>query len=474
MTPARFRHASAVAVSGIILLAGRATGQANPVAQDSQPATAAEPFCCDTKHFWTAGAELVALQAVPWYFNRHVSDDSTAALSFTSWRRNIQRGFEWDNNAVPTNMFMHPYHGNLFFNAARNNGYGYWESVPFAFAGSLMWEMFGENNKGAINDWVATSVGGIAIGEALYRTSQTVWDNRATGLERAGREFAGFLLNPIGGFNRAVRGEWSRVGPNPLDRIPTQSGAYLRAGMRSVEEGESGTMTRHPYFEVDLQYGDPFEGGFRQPFDAFRLTAQVNFTDKTPIGRLQVEGALWGTDLKRSEKTRHVFSLLQNFDYINNEAYETGGQRFSGAFLSDYRLSDGVYLGTTVQGSLLLLWGVSSNYAETVGRDYDFGSGAGLRFETQLNALRTDLVELTYELFWSRTVSGVRGDNFIHLLAARVGMPIWRSLGAGADFRLLSRSSAYRDFPDVKRTVPEFRLYVKLFPRRSPYWAPEF
>lgn len=49
-----------------------------------------------------------------------------------------------------------------------------------------------------------------------------------------------------------------------------------------------------------------------------------------------------------------------------------------------------------------------------------------------------------------------------------------RSLGAGADFRLLSRNSAYRDFPDVKRTVPEYRVYVKVFPRRSPYWAPEF
>ena len=473
----RFRTAlstACVAVAAAGALGSDVAAQGAAMGADTTASPSPTPFCCDRPKFFVAAGEVLALQVVPWYFNRHVSDDTTAALSPTSWRRNIQRGFEWDNNAFPTNMFMHPYHGNLFYNSARNNGYSYWQSMPFAFAGSFLWEFFGENNKAAINDWVATSVGGTAIGEALYRTSHLVWDNSATGMERLWREFAGFFLNPVGGFNRAARGEMSRVGPNPPDRLPTQSGAYLRAGVRSVEEGESDTFTQHPFFEVDLQYGNPFEGGFRSPFDAFRLTTQVNVTDKTPIGRLQVEGALWGTDVNRSEKSRHVFSLLQNFDYINNEAYEAGGQRLSGAFLSDFRLSDGVYLGTKVQGSLLLLWGVSSDYAETVGRDYDFGSGAGLRVETQLNALRTDLVELTYELFWSRTLNGVKGDNYIHALAVRAGMPIWKSLGAGADFRLLSRNSAYRDFPDVKRNVPEFRLYVKLFPRRAPYWAPEF
>ncbi len=464
-----------LAVGAIVLLCVLLTMAAgDTAAQSVQPDTVPQPFCCQQKRFWVAAGELVALQVIPWYFNRHVSDDTTAALSFTSWRRNIQRGFEWDNNGFPTNMFMHPYHGNLFFNAGRNNGYSYWESIPFAFAGSMMWETFGENNKQAINDWVATSMGGIAIGEALYRTSHLVWDNRATGMNRAWREFAGFLINPIGGFNRAVRGEWSKVGPNPPERFPNESGAYLRSGIRAVEEDESGSMTRHPFFELDLQYGNPFEGGFTKPFDAFSLVTQVNFSDKTPIGQLQVEGALWGTELTRAEKRRHVFSLLQNFDYINNAAYETGGQRLSGALLSDFRLTDGVYLGTKAQGSLMLLWGVSSNYAEIVGRDYDFGSGAGLRLEAVLNALRTDLVEMSYELFWMTTLSGTKGHNFIHALTVRAGMPIWKSLGAGADVRLFSRHSVYRDYPNVIRTAPELKLYLKVFPRRMPYWAPVF
>jgi len=292
-------------------------------------------------------------------------------------------------------------------------------------------------------------------------------------MSRVWREFAGFALNPVGGFNRAARGEMTRVGPNPPDRVPTQSGAFLAAGARSVEEGEAGTMSEHWFVDVTLQYGSPFEGGFRHPFDAFQLAAQVNGSDKTALGRLQVEGALWGTSLRRSTRTRHTFSLLQNFDYINNEAYETGGQRLSGALLSNFKLSDRVHLGTKLQGSMLLLWGVSSDYAEFVGRDYDFGPGAGFRFEGALNALRTELVEVTYDFLWVHTMNGVQGHNFLHMLSARASTPIWKSLGAGGEFRYHSRNSAYRDFPDVRRSVPEFRLYLKLYPRRAPYWAPE-
>jgi hypothetical protein len=471
MSVARRNGLAGGLAAAALLVASHAAAQSVPAADST---AAAPPFCCGRPHFLVAAGEIVALQVVPWYFNRHVADDTTAALSFTSWGRNIRRGFEWDNNAFPTNMFMHPYHGNLFFNAARTSGYSYWQSLPFAFAGSMMWEMFGENNKAAINDWVATSVGGAAIGEALYRTSLMVWDNEATGFERTWREFAGFFLNPVGGFNRAARGELSRVGPNPADRMPEQSGAFLQAGVRSVEEGESGTMAEHWFFDVTLQYGDPFAEEVLRPFDAFQLSAQVNGSDKSSLGRLQVEGVLWGRSLRRSPGARHAVTLMQNFDYINNEAYETGGQRLSGALLSDYRLGDGLFLATKLQGSLLLLWGVSSDYAELIGRDYDFGPGSGLRMEAALNALRTEVVQISYDLLWQYTLNGVKGHNFIHLLWARASTPIWRNLGAGAEFRLQSRSSAYQDFPDVKRTVPEFRAFLKVYPRRAPYWASQF
>lgn len=50
----------------------------------------------------------------------------------------LKHGFVWDNDAMGTNMFMHPYHGSLYFNSARSNGYNFWQSGFFAFGGSFM------------------------------------------------------------------------------------------------------------------------------------------------------------------------------------------------------------------------------------------------------------------------------------------------------------------------------------------------
>ena len=68
-----------------------------------------------------------------------------------------QAWFCMDNDQFSTNLFAHPYHGNLYFNAARSNGLTFWESAPYAFAGSLMWEIAAEVEPPAINDLMATT-----------------------------------------------------------------------------------------------------------------------------------------------------------------------------------------------------------------------------------------------------------------------------------------------------------------------------
>ena len=59
----------------------------------------------------------------------------------------FKQGFVWDNDNLDTNMFFHPYHGNLYFNAARSNGYGFWQSGLFALGGSGLWELLGSSDK---------------------------------------------------------------------------------------------------------------------------------------------------------------------------------------------------------------------------------------------------------------------------------------------------------------------------------------
>ncbi|MBQ7984446.1 MAG: DUF3943 domain-containing protein, partial [Bacteroidales bacterium] len=102
--------------------------------------------------FVKAGLQVTGINAFVNLFDRWVLDADFAKISFASVKHNIEYGFVWDNDKFATNLFFHPYHGNLYFNSARSNGLSFLQSAPFAFAGSLMWETCGEREPPAVND----------------------------------------------------------------------------------------------------------------------------------------------------------------------------------------------------------------------------------------------------------------------------------------------------------------------------------
>lgn len=179
-------------------------------------ATPVAPDSCDSvrltkKAFWRAAAETAGFNVGLWAFDRYALKGHYAYISFNTIKENFKHGFEWDNDHLNTNMFAHPYNGSLFYNAGRSNGYNFWQSELFAIGGSAMWEMFMECEYPSTNDIIATPVGGAAIGEVLYRTSDLVLDDRSTGGERFGRELAAFIISPMRGFTRIVTGRaWEK------------------------------------------------------------------------------------------------------------------------------------------------------------------------------------------------------------------------------------------------------------------------
>src|SRR4029453_3121103 len=154
---------------------------------------------------------------VPWVYNRYVADSEFARISGDTIRANLETGFTYDRDHFKTNQSSHPFHGSLFFNAARTNGFSFWESGAFAATGSFLWEMFMENEPPAINDLVNTTLGGMTRGESLYRLRNMFLDNTGRGSSRFWRELGGLVLNPIGGFNRLIRGEMWKDFENPPD-----------------------------------------------------------------------------------------------------------------------------------------------------------------------------------------------------------------------------------------------------------------
>src|SRR5262249_24876878 len=158
----------------------------------------------------------------------------------------------------------HPYHGSLFFAAARSNGFSYWESGAFAMVGSFLWECCMENTRPSINDFVNTTLGGMTRGEIAHRVATMLRDNTSTGGPRVWHEIGAALFDPVGALSRLLSGDIGRNYDNPEDRFPSRFTLLGELGYRhvslvggGVEHPDQGIATLSAY------YGNPFDGDIK-------------------------------------------------------------------------------------------------------------------------------------------------------------------------------------------------------------------
>lgn len=78
-----------------------------------------------------------------------------ARINFKTVRNNFNRSV-WDNDMFSTTFLCIPIM--VDYTSTRHVQTGkFWQSVPFAAGGSLMWELFMENEAPSINDFMATT-----------------------------------------------------------------------------------------------------------------------------------------------------------------------------------------------------------------------------------------------------------------------------------------------------------------------------
>lgn len=217
---------------------------------------------------WLAAGEVFGLNVGIWAFDRFLMNEDFAHINGHTIKNNFKTGPVWDTDKFSTNLVAHPYHGSLYFNAARSNGMNFWQSIPFAAGGSLMWEFFMENEPPSINDLMVTTFGGVELGEITYRLSDLFIDDRSSGAERVGREILSGLISPVRGINRLITGEAWRHRPHKgraYSFVPVNF--IVSAGPRFLAEQEHskhGTTSMH--LSLRLDYGDPFEDEFYSPY----------------------------------------------------------------------------------------------------------------------------------------------------------------------------------------------------------------
>jgi hypothetical protein len=442
-----------------------ASGQAVGIDWSAGGMAASDTALVEPKRFGRAAIEVFGINALVWSYNRFIregGENPVFRIGFDSWAENLSAGYNWDDNSFAGNQFAHPYHGNLYYNAARSNGYNFWESAPFAFAGSFMWEYFGETHHPAMNDWVGTSLGGIALGEITHRLATTVRDNQATGAARNVREVGGMLIDPIGGLNRIIDGDWGRRGLNPRDRFPDNYRSRLDVGLRTRgEERLWEADTTDVYVALEFDYGDPFFGDLGKPFANFEFALELYFGDKTSIADVAGSGNLAGVFLKETREASHILGAFQHYDYVNTNALEFGGQSITGGLLSRFETASGLELRTRLELGPMILGGCSSDYESVSGRSYDYGPGPTARFSASFGRNGWEFLEVSHHQFWIHSISGNRVDHHVSRTRARLSLPVVFNVGLGLEYRLDLSESDYKDYADVTKRNPQGRVYLR-------------
>lgn len=457
-----------------------------------EPADSSDIAYYGKRHFWQAAATVGGMNLGVWAYDRYVQNAEFAKISWDSFKENLSHGFIWDNDQLGTNMFLHPYHGNLYYNGARSNGFNYWQSGLFAFAGSAMWELVMEQEYPSTNDIICTPIGGMAIGETLFRASDIVLKDNTRGWERFGREAAAFLISPMRGLTRIINGDAWRYRPTSgrLFGIPniamevSLGGRWLKM-QNKYKDGSWGASA-----EVNIEYGDRFELHSTTPFDYFTVHLNLGIQRKQPvISQLNIMGRLLSRELIEDKNNELSIGMYQHYDFYDSDTishrtahvpYKLGVPASFGAGIM-YRAKN---LGSwTIDAyshvNAVILGGILSDHYHLKDRNYNLASGFSLKNGVNF-VYKKDLLSISagYDYFrmytWGyprntdmnrvnlRTLNaeGDASTAYFAITQLRVDYRLNSQWYLTGSFDHYMRSTRYRDFPKVKSSSFSTRLMI--------------
>ena len=349
--------------------------------------------------------EDIGINALVFSWNHFVTDRDWARVTNATLHENFTEGWVWDNDSFSGNQFSHPYHGSMFYNAAREHGLSYGVSLLYPVVGSLTWELFCETNQPAINDLLSTGIGGAAIGEVTHRVSDIFFDNTKRGPQRVVREIIGTFLNPVRGLHRIMSGEMFRVNrfhagkkeePMPYSFLVGTGNRYIydrapihpRTGARYYEN--------IPFLDFRFTYGDHFnhldEGKSPRAYDYFSLYTLVNFApDQPTVGELDIRGRIGSRQFQLPHQWKFDLGFYQNIKLIDHFSQDEEEAPGNLALISEAAsFGAGLYFerqgqATTITHDWMLsavpLGGSAADYYPF--RRYNFGTGASIRYRFQ-------------------------------------------------------------------------------------------
>jgi hypothetical protein len=397
----------------------------------------------------------------------HLRGHHTARVGFNSWWHNLKHGFEWDDNPWLVNQIGHPYQGNNYYTAGRANGLTFWEASSVAAFGSASWEFFAENNRASLNDLVNTTLGGIAVGEVLYRVAWLVRNPAQDGKGRRKRELIAMGIDPMTGLTRLLSGDMMRVSETPASLIPSSVSTRGTAGVLwQGSNAHEARSTVRPFVDMDFFYGDVRTGRSRVPYGAF--TAQLTAGGGAAVSHAAIRGRLYSRPF--GDNDAYQLTLFQTFDFIMNRAYDFGAQGFEAEIATTRSRAGPSALRLAATFGANALAAVDSLLPPPPGavldpdqldrRRYDYGPGARYGAFIEYHRAGRPVAAISYRGYQISVVDGARSNHVLQRLHLDAQVPVSRRLALGGAAEFFYRKVYVWPIGTRTDESPQFRIYL--------------
>ena len=363
-------NASAAAVVAFALMSGLVP---TSEAQDANPVQRAAVLDNGDKSYLVPAAEIVGFDLLLNQYGRHFSGTSDYDVTWSSIRRNLRGPWVTDNDPFKINQFAHPYQGSIYHGAARSAGLSYWEASAYTFAGSVWWEIAGEQTPPARNDQVASGIAGSFLGEPLYRMARLVL-TRQSDVPFVWREWAAAAISPSYGFNRLLYG--SRFEGAFSDHEPIYYGRLRLGNSRAVgplgSSASSEVKRNEAQLDFSMDYGLPGKPGYTydRPFDYFAFRTGLSSANGVEI--LSTRGSLYATDYALGNDYRGLWGLYGSYDYIAPQIFHVSATAVSlGTTGQWWATQDLALQGTAMAG--IGYAAASTSHPSADDRNYHYG-----------------------------------------------------------------------------------------------------
>jgi hypothetical protein len=411
--------ARATACACLAAVAGVASAQAlAPVGAASSPAPSAieQAVAEPAPSYLLPAGEILGFQFALNRVNRYFGsgrDDYRVTLK--SIRTNLHSGWGTDDDPFETNQLGHPVQGAMYLGFARSAGFDYWQSAGYAFAGSAVWEIAGEQTRPSRNDQVASGIGGTFLGEALFRMSNLVLE-QGGGLPYFWREVAAAAIDPAAGFNRLVfserRGIFSSHDAAYFSRLELGYADSIKQDL-----GNSTTSFKRNEAQADfsIDYGLPGSRGYEytRPFDYFNFA--MTLSSANGIENVLTRGLLVGKSYEAGPDYRGVWGIYGSYDYVAPQTFRVSSTAVSIGSTAQWQVTEALSLQGTATGGVGYA-AVGTTRGIVGDRDYNYGLAPQALIALRLTHSDKLSLDLTgREYFVSSVASGTSGghDNIL-------------------------------------------------------------